>query len=60
LNRHGLGSDLSRHPSFDLNAFRLEPSKAMNIGFPLDEDAPRADPSWNFPSEVDRRRIVAV
>src|SRR4029453_11859 len=27
LNRHGLGSDLSRHPSLDFNAFRLEPSK---------------------------------
>ena len=32
----------------------------MNIGFALDDDAPRADPSWNFPCEVDRRGIVAM
>jgi len=32
----------------------------MNIGFPLDDDTPRADPPRNFPCEVDRRRIVAM
>ena len=60
LNLHGLGNDLSRHPSLDLDAFRLKPSKAMNIGFALNYDAPRADPPRNFPCEVDRRRIVAM
>jgi len=60
LNRHGLGNDLSRHPSLDFDAFRPEPSEAMNIGFALDDDAARADPSRNFPCEVDRRGIVAM
>ena len=32
----------------------------MNIGFALDDDAARADPSRNFPCEVDRRGIVAM
>src|SRR5436190_17657342 len=59
LNLHGLGNDLSRHPSLDFDAFRSESSKAMNIGFTLDDDAPRANPPRNFPCEVDRRGIVA-
>src|SRR5947208_16104522 len=52
LNLHGLGNDLSRHPSLDLDAFRLEPSKAMNIGFSLNDYAPRPDSARNRPSEV--------
>ena len=60
LNRHGLGNDVSRHPSLDFDGFRPEPSEAMNIGFALDDDAARADPSRNFPCEVDRRGIVAM
>ena len=32
----------------------------MNIGFALDDDAPRADSSRNFPCEVDRSSVIAM
>ena len=60
LNRHDLGNDLSGHSSFDFDAFRANPPKAMNIRFALDDDVPGANAARNFASEVDRRGVVAM
>ncbi len=60
LNRYGLGNDLSRHSSLNFDAFRLEPAKAMNVSFALDDDTPRTDSARNLACEVNRGGIVTM
>ena len=45
---HCLSNDLSRHASFDFNAFHPHLPEAVNIGFALDDDVSRADTAGNF------------
>ncbi len=60
MDGHGLRNDFARHSPLDFDAFRANPSEAVNISFALDDDMPCADAARNFARKVDRRGVVAV
>ena len=61
MNSHGAtGQDFTGHAPLDVDVRHLHAPKALNVGFPLNNDVLSADAAGNFSDQVNRHRILAL